>query len=161
MQTHEKPHWWLHNCQLVMNIKIKTHRYRGGEWVTHSEPIKEAAHICYNKLFAVLQLTSSSEEKKHKCSLQINNSTGRKIRHPISKYMTFNYALFGLLCLYNYWKTSKIKKNRTQWAESSQRNIPALFPSVSVSIAAWPAPCVNYTQTLQARLPFTQSLIIY
>lgn len=93
-----------------MNIKIKTHRYRGGEWVTHSEPIKEAAHICYNKLFAVLQLTSSSEEKKHKCSLQINNSTGRKIRHPISKYMTFNYALFGLLCLYNYWKTSKIKK---------------------------------------------------
>lgn len=57
--------------------------------------------------------------------------------HPVSKYMTFNYR--RSVCFVVSAQLPEVledKETRIKEAESSQRKISALLPSVSVSITA-------------------------
>lgn len=129
------------NLLWILRLKL---RDTDNEWVTHSEPIKEAAHFCSNKLFAVVQLTSSSEGRilTNAVCRWIIQQEGESCIQFLNIWLLTLDALFVLLCLHNYRKCSTIKRleeNKQNLVnETSQRCFHHLHHSLTCSLCSWP-----------------------
>lgn len=113
--------WW------ILRLKLSDTEAVSG-WLIQSPSKRQHTFALISSLQWSRWYPPLKREKTHKRSLQMNNSTGRRIMHPISKYMTFNYP--RIVCfvvsaqpaevLYNKEPTTKQNK-QTVVNETSQR----------------------------------------